>query len=220
MLSRPVLIADPDRHARESLPRILSEQIPQLDISTCSSAEEFSRKLQEASYGTVVMNPRFLGEYAACKYSRGDQILTPLIVIASPREPSVANQALAGNAFDVIVTPINPHEAADTVRLALWQHKLLRLLASRERASARFQQHMTAFPHAQKAQAEFVSKLAAYERTLHALKASLQLLLEINVEDERSLFDLAASVEQFTKQRAWDRLFHLCHEGPSHGCNG
>jgi hypothetical protein len=42
------------------------------------------------------MNPRFLGEYAACKYSRGDQILTPLIVIASPCEPSVANQALAG----------------------------------------------------------------------------------------------------------------------------
>lgn len=120
---------------------------------------------------------------------------------------------LEGDAFDLIAKPIVADQAVQTVRLALWHHAFLRLLASRERAVTRFQQHMAAFPHAQKAEAEFISKLTAYERTFQALTVSMRLLL--NFEDERSLFDMAASVESFTRKLALKRLFNMCPEGPT-----
>ena len=81
---------------------------------------------------------------------------------------------------------------------------------------AKIHQHMAAFPHAGMAQDEFVGKLAAYERTLHALNESIRLLLDIEVEDDKPLFDIAALVERLTRQRALDRFFNLYREGPSH----
>lgn len=214
MLSRPVLIAATDLPTRDILPRILFDRIPQIVISTGTSAHELSDKLRDSAYGAVVISPNLLREYALAKYCNGEQILTPVIVIASPRDRSVVYTALQEDAFDVIVTPINPQEAAHVVWCALWHNKLLRLLASRERGSARFQQHMASFPQAGKDQEEFASKLAAYEKLLNALNNSIRLLL--NIENDRQVFDMAASVERLTRQRALDRLFALCPEGSSH----
>jgi hypothetical protein len=134
-------------------------------------------------------------------------------VTAGQEDRTWAATVLEGDAFDLIAKPIVADQAVQTVRLALWHHAFLRLLASRERAVTRFQQHMAAFPHAQKAEAEFISKLTAYERTFQALTASMRLLL--NIEDERSLFDMAASVESFTRKLALKRLFNMCPEGPT-----
>jgi hypothetical protein len=45
-------------------------------------------------------------------------------------------------------------------------------------------------------------------QTFQALQSSMRRLL--NVKDEQALFDMAALVEQHAKQRALDRLLHLC----------
>lgn len=50
---------------------------------------------------------------------------------ASPPEGALTQAALEWDAFDLIVKPIVPQEAALSARLALWQSKLLRLLASK-----------------------------------------------------------------------------------------
>jgi DNA-binding NtrC family response regulator len=210
MLSRPVLIAETDSGIRDILPRVLSHHIPQISISTCTSTDELTDKLRCSSYGTILINPVFYEEYSARKYLKGDQILTPLIVMASLSEQSSAYKVLEKDAFDLIVRPIIPQEAAQTVWLALWQNKFLRLLASREQALDRFQQHISAFPHARKVQEELASKLAAYERTLQALNDSIRLLLNRAIADDRPLFDIAASVEEFAKQQALDRFFAMC----------
>jgi len=140
-------------------------------------------------------------------------LLVPLIVTASRDDVSIAETALKHEAFDLITKPIVPQEAAETVRVALWHNQLLRLLASKERATSRFHDHMKLFPHAVRMEQEFASKMAAYERTFRALSSSMHQLL--TTQEEQSAFDLAALVMHLTKQQAWDRLSNLCNEGSS-----
>jgi len=209
--SRTILLAETDRYILARLPRILFERLPHVAIDICPSPGQLSRMMKNASYDTVAMSPRVMQDYRSLKQKSGHHVLVPLIVTASQDESQMAEASLKGEAFDLIVKPLIPHQAARTIRLALWQNQLLRLLASKERAASRFHDHMKAFPHAFKMQQELAEKLAAYDRTIHALSTSMRRLL--NFEEEQSAFDMAALVEQFTKQRALDRLFNLCKEG-------
>ncbi len=214
MSSATVLIADTDFSTLDILPRILSDRMPQIAIDTCRSADELSRKLTRCSYDTLAISSRLIPDYRLQAHKEGRHLLSPLIVTANKRDGMLAFSAIEKEAFDLIAKPIVPQEATLTVQLALWQSRFLRLLASRERATERFHEHMKLFPGAQVVEAVHRSKMAAYERTLNSLSASVRLLLD--VEDERSLFDLAASVTQLTKQRALDRLLAMGDEELSH----
>ena len=205
--SRTVLLAETDPHILNRLPRILFEHLPHVGIDICRSSDQFPRMLKQASYDTVAMSPVLLREYRVLSHT----LRVPMIVTASRDDRSMAESALQGGAFDLIVKPIVPQEAIHTARLALWHNQLGRLLASQERAAFRFHAHMKLFPHAMTMEREFVSKMAAYERTIGALSTSMPWLL--NTEEERAAFDMAAVVEQLTKQRALDRLLHLCKDG-------
>jgi DNA-binding NtrC family response regulator len=209
-----VLIADTEFSTLDILPRGLSDHIPQIAIETCRSSDEFSRKLMRTSYDTVAICSRFIPEYRTVGHKQGRHFLSPLIVTANKRDGMLAYQAIEKEAFDLIAKPIVPQDATQTFKLALWQSRFLRLLASRDRATERFHKHMKLFPGAQEVESEHESKLAAYERTLAALSASARLLL--GVEEERSLFDMAALVAQLTKKRALDRLLAMDREGLSH----
>ncbi|MBK9307947.1 MAG: hypothetical protein IPM58_12885 [Nitrospira sp.] len=206
-MGQVVLIAETDAHTRDRLPRILSSHFPNVTLDRCASVDELTSKLRQWSYHSVAISPPLIPTYRLFKQKQQQQLLVPLLVTAGQDDHQEAYRALVDDAFDLIVKPLVPHEAVRSVRLALWQNKLLRLLASKERASERFRQHMAAFPHAVKAEEEYRTKLDAYDRTLNALQASLRLLL--NEEDEQSLFDTAASVEFFTRQRALARLVNM-----------
>jgi len=210
-----LLIAETDLHTLASLPGVLSDAFPHVSIDVCTSAEGLGRTLQHTSYDTVAISLQLVQGYHGAMQKRPLQFLAPLLVTASPDHRRLAEVALeTGNAFDVIATPIVPTEVIQSVRLALWQNRLLRLLTSKERVMSRFHEHMAAFPHARKAEAEFLSKLAAYDRTFRAIQSSMRLL--VTVDDERALFQMTRAVEQLTKQQALDRLFNLCkQEGPS-----
>ncbi len=212
--SRTLLLAETDRYALDRLTRILCERIPDISIDICPSAELLCQTLKNASYDTVVMSPALMRDYFTLQQRSVQHLLAPMIVTAFEEECPMAETSLKAEAFDLIVKPIVPFQAVQTVNVALWQNKFLRLLASKERAAVRFQEHMKAFPHAVKMQQEFVTKMAAYERTIRALSASMRQLL--NIEEEQSAFDIAALVARLTKQRALNRLFNLCKQGPTH----
>ena len=67
-------------------------------------------------------------------------------------------EAVEGDAFDVIIKPINPDQAAQTVKLAL----------ARDQVVARVQEHMAACPQDLKGEEHFLTKLAIFDRTLQA----------------------------------------------------
>ncbi len=211
MLSRPVLIAETDPHTLHILPRILSDRIPGLAIETCTSAEELSRKSELASYSTIAMSPVLLQAFRFLKFKRPHQITAPLLITAGKQDRWSAQRMLQREAFDLIVKPIDPRQAAQAVRLALWQNKLLQLLASKERALSRFRHHMEAFPDDLRLEMAFLKKLEMFDQTLLTVSTSIRLML--NVEQESSFFDMAASIERRARERALERLFTLCQEG-------
>jgi len=210
MLSQSLLIVEPDYGTINHLSCALADHLPNVSISTCLSAEELSEKFQRVSYDTVTLNPLFLPAYRAIQ-KKHNQLLAPLLVTVSQHNLTVAQAALEGDVFDVIAHPIVPSEAVHTVRLALWQNQLLKLLASHERATARFLQHLEAFPKGGKMDGHFTQHFDAFTRTFHALQSSIELL--VNIENEQMLFEIATFVEHRAKQRTLNRLLTLCKSG-------
>ncbi len=210
MASQTVLLAETDHRTLDNLPRILFNHLPDIAIDTCTSLEQLPRNVESYSYDTVVLSPKLLHAYRALTTKRMDHLLAPLIVSVGQRDLTIAHAVLEGDAFDLIIKPIVPYDAAHTVRLALWQSKLLRLLSSKEQALSQFRQHMNTFPLDAKAEEEFSRVL---DTTCQALETSLQLMEQI--KQENALFDMAAIVERRAKQRALDRLLDLCQEGPT-----
>lgn len=201
-----VLIAEPDYGTIDSLSCTLFGHIDNIAIVTCASAEELSQKVERFSYDTIALNPVFLPTYRSIR-KKQDQLLAPLLVTVCQRDLTVAQAALDGDVFDLIAKPVVSHEASQTVRLALWQNQLLKLLASSERAVARFRQHIEVFPHDAKVKEQFVRDWGAFNRIFQALQSSIK--LHAHIEDDQILFDLAALVEQRARQQALDRLLHL-----------
>lgn len=198
-----VLIAETDSQTIDILPRIVSDHVPDVGIDICTSADELSQKLRHASYATVAMTPLLLQDYR--KHKKHQQLLAPLLVTAGEGDRTLAHTALEEDAFDLIVKPIVRLQAARTVRLALWHNGLLRLLTSKERTVARFREHIHALPDDLKGEAELLNQLAAFERLCQAIDSGIRLLDNI----DNSLYDLAASVEVFTRKHAFDRLLNM-----------
>jgi DNA-binding NtrC family response regulator len=204
-----VLIAHPDYGTIHQLSSALFDHIPNITICTCATANEIPQKAESYLYNAVVLKPLFLPAYQ-CVPKKQDQLLRRLLVTVGQKDLTVAQAALEGDVFDLIATPIDPVDAVQTVRMALWHNQLLKLLASRERATARFRQHMEAFPHDRKAEQHYVRDGEAFARTFQALQSSLR--QGVNMEDEQAIFDMAALVEQRARQRALERLLHLCQD--------
>lgn len=199
-----VLIADTDVRTRDVLPGILSDRLPDLAIDVSASVDDLLHNRRLPTYDTIAISPILFQDYQNLKHKAKGHLFAPLILTAGREERGLASMFLQRDAFDIIVKPIVPEQAAQAVRVALWQNKLLKLLASKEQATIRFQEHMQLFPNARQMEQEFASKMVAYEKSIRAITTSLEHLL--NKEQESSLFDLAGFVEIVTKQRALERL--------------
>lgn len=208
-----VLIAETDRHTLDVLSPIFSSHITHITIDSCISVAGHSRKLKEPSFDTIAMSSRLVAHYRYLTTRNPAQAIAPLLVTASHVDRTLAYRAIKKrDAIDLIIQPIVPQEAAQSVKVALWQNKLLKLLASKVKASSRFLEHMEALPHPLQAKPEFVGKLTVYDRTYQSSSIGKRLVL--NREDEQSLFDMASSLERLTRQWALYRLVTRFPEDP------
>jgi hypothetical protein len=198
-----ILLADRDPTILDLFPRIVSDNIPDVGIDICTSSEELSQKVRHAAYDTVAMTPLFLEDYR--KHKKRHQLLTPLLVTTAKNDRILVQPALEEDAFDVIVKPLVEPQVTRTVKLALWQNGLLRLLTSKERALSRFREHIEAFPEELKREADFQTHLTAFERTYRAVESSLQLL----EQTDNILYDFATAVEAMTRKHALERMMNI-----------
>jgi len=206
MIPESLLIAETDQRSLYILAEVLSAHIPHIVIDTCTTGDQLRHKLKGTSYDTVAMSPMLLHVYTEVS-----PILVPLLMTVYQRDLPLAYPAFSENAFDLIVKPIVPHDAAQTVRLALWHNKLQKLLALKERTTSRVRRHRNASPQELRAEEDFLGML---ETTHQTLKTSFRLLL--NIEQKSSLLDVAASVERRARQLALDRLLNMYKEGSTH----
>ena len=213
MFSHAILLAETDHHTLDILPGILAAHIPHMAIDICTSPDELVQKLEAGSYDTIALSPLLIRSYRFFTTKRTPQLRPSLIVTVSREDQILPYEAVEGDAFDVIIKPINPDQAAQTVKLALAHTTLRRVRASRDRVVARFQEHMAAYPQDLMGEEQFLTKLAIFDRTLQALNVSIKLVL--NIDEESYVSDMAERVEGLTRQRAFDRLLNLYTDGPT-----
>lgn len=146
MTAEAVLLAETDPRSVVSLPRALFESLPHLHVHTCASADSLIHQLRQTSYETVGIHPLLMDAHRCAIQKKPQQLLAPFLVTAGPEQHPLAQAALGRDARDLIVKLIIPLEAMDTVRLAFWPKRLLRLLTTTDQAASRFRERMTAFP--------------------------------------------------------------------------
>jgi DNA-binding NtrC family response regulator len=211
MLHQTVLIAETDSHTIDVLQHVLAVHIPDVVIDTCNTVGQLVRRLEGASFDTIAVSPMLLHSYRFLTGKEAPRVNAPFLLTVCQRDLSLAHTVFAGNAFDLIAKPIDPQDAAQTVRLALWHNRLQKLLVLREQAATRDGQHTKAAPQEMTGEEEFQHML----ETIHpAFKTSFRLLLKI--EQHSSLHDVAASVERRARQLALDRLLNIYKEGLTH----
>lgn len=131
--------------------------------------------------------------------------LVPLVLTAGHVDREAAHDALLHReAFDIITKPVDLTEALASIRVALWQARFLRLLTQRERRVCQFQGHLRAYP-------EERDRGGARGWISKRVDDTLALIWKcITVVDlhrlDALLIDLARSVEEWTYERALDRL--------------
>lgn len=204
-----LLIAETDPAVLHTLPPFLSSRLPQLDIHVATSTYEAHRKMSKVRYAASIFAPSLIGETGSLRLHRieNNSVLMPVILTAAKTDVDTAREALLRRgAFDVITKPIQPTEAFSSVRLALWETRLLRLLMQRERALKRIERHLEEYPHETETRAAMEQVVEYLEATLTSARKSMLLM---DPASDQLYFDLAVSIEERTKNRALDRLNRL-----------
>lgn len=172
-----ILLAEADPRALTTLPALLAERLPNIQLEICKTVDDAVRKLRRSKVDTVITSTPFLwAQESLLKDLHTLHRLVPLVLTADRSDRIRAQASLRTRGFDLITKPIEPDEAVQTVRLALWQNRLLRLLASRERMVSAFEQHMRVFPHDLKGEKLIRTTLSTIDETLAVLHRSNQRL--------------------------------------------
>ena len=130
----------------------------------------------------------------------------PVVITAAASDNQAARQALEFGAFDLITRPVHPNEAVATIRLALWQDKLMAIIASKEKAIERYRQHFAVYPADKKMKETFRKSLFLVQKTI---SSSYPKTIQ-QIEETMMWFShLAGSVEKETRERALNRLHAL-----------
>lgn len=166
MASQTVLLAETDSSTLDLLPRLLMEHLPHVVVDVCTSAEELCQTHDLWAYDTITTSPILFQAYRFLKR----KTTYPILVTTGEQDCQSAYQVLQKDAFDFIEKRIVPHAAATTVREALWHNQILKLLASRERAVFKFQEHMEAYPQDFHAETHMTTICDLFDRTVQTLK--------------------------------------------------
>ena len=211
-----LLIAETDPAVLQALPQLLSSRLPLIAIDIATSADEAHQKLSQVRYSASVIAPTLVGKKDLRLHKvQNRSVLMPIIVTATATDVEAAREALLDRgAFDVITKPMDATDALNSIRVALWQSRFLRLLTQRERALEQFKHHIEAYPTELEARAIMESVLKNVEKTLSLMQQSM---ICIERGSDHLFFDVAVSIQERTKDRALDRLNRLI-TFPGNGC--
>src|SRR5262249_45767550 len=113
-----------------------------------------------------------------------------------------SRRALNEGAFDVIPTPLEHEQTVNIIRLALWQNKLMALIAHKEKTLEKYRQHLAAYPGNRMMDETFNRALLAVEKTVSTFETPSHRI----EESIRCFADLAKTVEEQARQQALCRL--------------
>lgn len=178
-----------------------------MNFDLCTSHRKAVSKLAASPYHVIIGDAQLV-EADDCFLLTRTQTLHPMIPFVTTASRSVkesARRVLKEGAFDLITHPLDHEQAVSAVLLALWHRKLMNLIACKEKALEKYQEHIQTHP--------WGSEMAAmFKRTLSVIDASIRTYEQTRwqVEDFPLGFsNFAKTVEFHTKQRALERLDKL-----------
>jgi DNA-binding NtrC family response regulator len=201
-----LLIAESNLSTFEPLIRTLRDERLAIDFDVCTSHWNAVWKLLASPYQLIISGVHLaeMHDFLLVKRAQALQTFVPFVVTASASEKEVARRVLNHGAFDLILTPLDHEQTVNTIRLALWQNKLMELIARREKAFEQYRRHLDAYPGNRKMYETFLSSL---QRMVSCFDQSIQaILIEGCI---KSLADLARIVEQEAQAGALERLDSL-----------
>jgi len=199
-----LLIAENNLSTFEPLIRTFRDKRLDLDFDVCTSHWNAHWKLLASPYQLIISGVHLaeMDDFLLLKRAQGLQTFVPLVVTASASEKEVARRALKHGAFDLIPTPLDHEQTVNTIRLALWQNKLMDLIAQREKALEKYRRHLDAYPSNRKMDEAFHKALSSIQRTVSSFEQSIQAI----EESMKCLADLARIVRQEAQAGALERL--------------
>ena len=202
--SSRVLIAEYDSLALEALAHTLGTSLPEVRFDVCASCDHALEKLIAIPYNLIISDVHLaeMDDFVLLKHSKVVQKSIPVVITAAASDKQAALQALGYGAFDLITRPVHPHQAVAAIRLALWQNKLLAIIASREKAIESYREHFAVYPADKKMKETFRKSLFLVQSTISAYPKTI-----LQIEETMMCFNhLAASVEKDARERALNRL--------------
>ena len=202
-----ILIAETDPALLEDLRSFISSDLPWIELTVCTSLQQTVEQLSRSHYSTMIAASQMIQEEASSilLQKRKRHPLVPLVLTAGHMDREAAHDALLHReAFDIITKPVDLTEALASIRVALWQARFLRLLTQRERRVCQFQGHLAAYPEERDRGGArgWISKRV--DDTLALVRKCIT-VVDLHRLDAL-LIDLAGSVEEWTYERALDRL--------------
>jgi DNA-binding response OmpR family regulator len=129
----------------------------------------------------------------------------PVVVTPASSDTQAARRALEYGAFDIIPRPLLSAQATTTIRLALWQNKLMSIIAGKEKATERYRQHFAVYPADKKMKQTFRKSLLLVQRTITSYPKTIQ-----QIEETIMCFNhVAGMVGKEARERALKRLHAL-----------
>ena len=202
-----ILIAETDPALLEDLRFFISSDLPWIELTVCTSLQQTVEQLSRSHYSTMIAASQMIQEEASgiLLQKRKRHPLVPLVLTVGHVDRETAHDALLHRgAFDIITKPVDLTEALASIRVALWQARFLRLLTQRERRVCQFQGHLAAYPEERdRGDARGWISKRVYD-TLALVRKCIT-VVDLHRLDAL-LIDLAGSVEEWTYERALDRL--------------
>jgi len=205
--SSRILIIEYDPVALETLANTVGKCLPQVPFDMCVSCDNAMEKLIASPYNLIISDVHLAGMNHSFLLKQKEvlQKSVPVIITAAASDRQAARQALEFGAFDLITLPVHLNQAVATIRLGLWHHKLMAIIASKEKAIERYRQHFAVYPADKQMKETFRKSLFLMQKTISSYPKAIQQ----NEETMLYFNHLAATVEKEARERALKRLYVL-----------
>jgi DNA-binding NtrC family response regulator len=198
-----ILIAENDFSIFESLVHTIGDRRLDCDFDVCTTRDHALRKFLGPPYQLIICGAHLteMDDFFVLKHSQILQRFVPFVVTASAAEKESARQGLMQGAFDLVTVPLEHEQAVSAIRRALWQSRLITLIACKEKALEKYREHMVAYPAGNQMDETFKRTLTAIQEAIFSYR---QTLLRVD-----GLADIATRVQNQARKQALERLNSL-----------
>src|SRR5215510_3150962 len=198
-----LLIAENNFSTFESLIDTFGKSRLDLNFDLCTSRDGAMRKLLDSPYQLIISDAHLaeMDGFSLLKRSQARETFVPFLITANAsnkQDKESARRVLEHGAFDLISLPLEFEQTTSAILLALWESKLMTLIACKERAVDKYREHMAAYPSGNQMDATFKRTLSAIHDSIVAYHKTI-LLAE-------GFADLATKVANQARKKALERL--------------